>query len=61
MPLFFTLSFHLLSLFIRSPLVSAITTKTSAYNSYGEAALNSVDEGSMKCSWNKKQLKAKTD
>jgi len=36
-PLNFTLSFHWLSLLIRSPSVSAITTKSSAYNSHGNA------------------------
>jgi len=48
MPLFFTLSFHLLSLLIRSSSVSAITTKSYTYNySHGKATLNSLDKASM--------------
>jgi len=44
MPLFSTLSFHLLSLLIRSPWVSAITTRSSAYNNcHGKATLNSLN------------------
>jgi len=42
MPLFSTLSFHSLSLLIRSS-VSAITTKSSAYSCHGNATLNSLD------------------
>jgi len=50
MPLFSTLSLHSLSLLIRSPSVSAITIKSSAYNSHGKATLNSlhVDMASMR-------------
>jgi len=49
MPLFSTLSFHLLSLLIRSSSVSAITAKSSAYNnSYGKATLDCLDETSIK-------------
>jgi len=48
MPLFSTLSFHSLSLLIRSSSVSANTAKSSAYNSsYGKAALNSLDMASV--------------
>jgi len=44
MPLFSTLFFHSLSLLIRSSSVSAITTKSSAYNSHGKVTLNSLDK-----------------
>jgi len=45
MPVFSTKSFHSLSLLIRSSSVSAITTRSSAYNnSHGKATLNSVDK-----------------
>jgi len=58
MPLFSTLSFHLLSLLIRSTLVSAITTRSSVYNnSYGKATLNSLDKASMTIT-NSKELNA---
>jgi len=47
-PLFSTLFFYLLSLLIKSSSVSAITSKSSAYNSYqGKATLNSLDMASM--------------
>ena len=42
MPLFSTKSFHSLSLLIRSSSVSAITTRSSAYNNSHGATLNSV-------------------
>jgi len=41
------ITFHSLSLLIRSSSVSAITTRSSAYNSYGKATLNSLDKASM--------------
>ena len=42
-PLFSMLSFHSLSLLIRSSSISTITTKSSAYNnSHGKATLNSL-------------------
>jgi len=48
MPLFSTLSFHLLSLLIKSPSVSAITTRSSVYNnSHYKATVNSLDNASM--------------
>jgi len=48
MPLFSTLTFHSWSLFIRPSSVSAITTRSSAYNnSHGKATLNSLDKASM--------------
>ena len=47
-PLFCTLSFHSLSLLITSSSVSAITTKSSSYNSsQGKATLNYLDMASM--------------
>jgi len=47
-PLFSTLFFHSLSLLLKSYSVSAITTKSSAYNSSkGKATLNSLDMASM--------------
>jgi len=43
-----TKSFHSLSLLIRSSSVSAITTRSSAYNnSHGKATLHSLDKASM--------------
>jgi len=48
MPLFSMLSFHSLSLLIRSSSVSAITTSSSAYNnSYGKVTLNFLHKSSM--------------
>jgi len=48
MPLFSTLSFHSLSLLIRSYSVSAIKTWSSAYNnSLGKTTLNSLDKAYM--------------
>jgi len=58
MPLFYTLSFHSLSLLIRSSSVSTITTRSSAYNnSHGKATLNSLDKASMTIT-NSKELNA---
>jgi len=42
-PLFSTLSYHSLTLLIRSSSVSAITTKSSAHNSYGKATRIGLD------------------
>jgi len=54
MPLFSTLSFHLLNLLIRSSSVSSVTTKSSAYNiSHSKATLNSLDKVSMAIANNK--------
>ena len=48
MPLFSMLSFHSFSLLIKSSSVSALTTKSSAYNSsHGKVTLNSQDMASM--------------
>jgi len=59
MLLFSTLSFHSLSLLIRSSSVSAITTRSSAYsNSHSKVTLNSLDKASMTIT-NSKGLNAK--
>jgi len=58
MPLFSTLSFHSLSLLIRSSSVSAITTRSSVYNnSHGKATLIYLDKASMTIT-NSKRLNA---